>query len=105
MCGRTEACGGAGQVKSSALCCRSQCLFLLRKAGAELLITTEVGFLSVEKRRLREDHLTLSNYVTRGYVEVGMVLFSHGTGARTRGNGLKLHEGRLGLDVKKTLSQ
>ena len=24
----------------------------------------EVGFLSVEKRRLREDHLPLSNYVT-----------------------------------------
>ena len=24
----------------------------------------EVGFVSVEKRRLREDHLTLSNYVT-----------------------------------------
>ena len=37
----------------------------------------EVGFVSVEKRRLREDHLTLSNYVTSGYVEVGMVLFSH----------------------------
>ena len=65
----------------------------------------EVGFVSVEKRRLREDHLILSNYVTRGYVEVGMVLFSHGTSARTRGNGLKLPEGRLRLDVKKNFSQ
>jgi len=65
----------------------------------------EVGFVSVEKRRLREDHLTLSNYVTSGYVEVGVVLFSHGTSARTRGNGLKLHEGRLRLDVKKSFSQ
>ena len=73
------------------------------KSGGERL--REVGFLSVEKRRLREDHLTLSNSVTRGYVEVEMVLFSHGTSARTRGNGLKLHEGRLGLDVKKTFSQ
>ena len=35
MCGRSEACGGAGQVESSALCCRSQCLFLLRRAGGE----------------------------------------------------------------------
>ena len=65
----------------------------------------EVGFVSVEKRRLREDHLTLSNYVTSGYVEVGVVLFSHGTSARTRGNGLKLHEGRLRLDVKKSFSR
>ena len=73
------------------------------KSGWERL--REVGFLSVEKRRHREDLLTLSNYVTRGYVEVGMVLFSHGTCARTRGNGLRLHEGRLGLDVKKTFSQ
>ena len=73
------------------------------KSGGERL--REVGFVSVEKRRLREDHLTLSNYVTRGYVEVGMVLFSHGTSARTRGNGLKLHEGRLRLGVKKSFSQ
>ena len=41
----------------------------------------------------------------RGYVEVGVVLFSHGTSARTRGNGLRLHEGRLRLDVKKNFSQ
>ena len=73
------------------------------KSGGERL--REVGFVSVEKWRLREDHLTLSNDVTSGYVEVGMVLFSHGTSARTRGNGLKLHEGRLRLGVKKSFSQ
>ena len=44
------------------------------KSGGERL--REVGFLSVEKRRHREDLLPLSSYVTRGCVEVGMVLFS-----------------------------
>ena len=34
-----------------------------------------------------------------------MFLFTHGTSARTRGNGLRLHEGRLRLDVKKNFSQ
>ena len=73
------------------------------KSGGERL--REVGFVSVEKWRLREDHLTLSNYVTRGCVEVGVVLFSCETCARIRRNGLRLHEGRLRLDVKKNFSQ
>ena len=34
-----------------------------------------------------------------------MFLFSHGTSARIRRNGLRLHEGRLRLDVKKNFSQ
>ena len=73
------------------------------KSGGERL--REVGFLSVEKRRLREDFLPLSSYVTRGCVEVGVVLLSRGTSARIRRNGLRLHEGRLRLDVKKNFSQ
>lgn len=65
----------------------------------------EVGFLSVEKRRHREDLLPLSSYVTRGCVEVGVVLFSRETCARIRRNGLRLHEGRLRLDGKYNFSQ
>ena len=65
----------------------------------------EVGFLSVEKKRHREDLLPLSSYVTRGCVEVGVVLFSCGTSARIRRNGLRLHEGRLRLDGKYNFSQ
>ena len=38
-------------------------------------------------------------------MEVGVFLFSHGTSARTRGNGLRLHEGRLRLDGKYNFSQ
>ena len=65
----------------------------------------ELHLFSLEKRRLREDFLPLSNYVTRGCVEVRVVLFSGETCARIRRNGLRLHEGRLRLDVKKNFSQ